>query len=80
MTAIDRFHETAMLAGDASLSFSAIRRAVWAGVDFLLLITGSNPARQHSFRNEMGYGTSEPWGVWVRSHLNSMRSAVATRL
>jgi hypothetical protein len=36
MTVIDRFNETAMLAGAAPSSISAIRRAVWAGVQFRL--------------------------------------------
>jgi hypothetical protein len=52
-------------AGDEPSSISAIKCAVWAGVHFLppMRTMGPNPARQHSFRNEMGYGTSEPWGV-----------------
>jgi hypothetical protein len=83
MTVIDRFNDTAMLAGDEPSSISAIRRAVWAGVHFLLPMRTmeANPARQPSFRNEMGYGTSEPCGVWVRSHFlsrNNMRREVAT--
>jgi hypothetical protein len=65
MTVIDRFNETAMLAGEAPSTISAIRRAVWAGVQFRLSMRtmGFNPACQHSFRNEMGYGTSKPCGV-----------------
>jgi hypothetical protein len=56
----DRFSETAMLAGDEPSSISAIKCAVWAGVHFLLPMRtmGPNSAYRHSFRNEMGYGTS----------------------
>jgi hypothetical protein len=36
MTIIDRFNETAMLAADEPSSIGAIRRAVWAGVQFRL--------------------------------------------
>jgi hypothetical protein len=65
MTVTDRFSETAMQVGDEPSSISAIKCAVWAAVHFLLPVRTMelNPARQHSFRNEMGYGTSEPCGV-----------------
>jgi hypothetical protein len=77
ITVIDRFSETAMLAGDEPLSISAIKCAVWAGVHFLLPMRtmGLNSACQHWFRNgglwnkravmekASGYGKSESWGV-----------------
>jgi hypothetical protein len=65
MTVTDRFSETAMQVGDEPSSISAIKCAVWAAVHFLLPMRTMelNPACQHSFRNEMGYGTSEPCGV-----------------
>ena len=58
----ERFSETAMLAGDEPSSISAIKRAVWAGVHFLLPMRTirPNPACQPSFRDEINYGTSEP--------------------
>jgi len=67
ITVIDRFSETAMLAGDEPLSISAIKCAVWAGVHFLLPMRtmGLNSACQHWFRNggvmgqASGYGKSE---------------------
>jgi hypothetical protein len=72
-TATDRFSEKAMQAGDEPSSISAIKCAVWAAVHFLLPMRTMeiNPACQHSFRNEMGYGTSEPCGVCVRSHFEA---------
>jgi len=64
ITVTDRFSETAMQTGDEPSSISAIKCAVWAAVHFLLPMRTMevNPACQHSFRNEMGYGTSEPCG------------------
>jgi hypothetical protein len=68
----ERFSETAMLAGDEPSSISAIKCAVWAGVHFLLPMRTirPNPARQPSFRNEMGYG---------RASLESSQKFAATR-
>jgi hypothetical protein len=65
MTVIDRFNETAMQAGDEPLSISAIKRAVWAGVHFLLPMRTMGLIRRASIRSgpDGGYGTSEPWGV-----------------
>ena len=58
ITVTDRFSETAMLAGDEPSSISAIRRAVWAAVHFLLPMRtmGPNPACQHSFWNRSNVG------------------------
>src|ERR1700677_1903192 len=69
MTVIDRFNETAMQAGDEPLSISAIKRAVWAGVHFLLPMRtmGLNSACQHSFRTG--------WGVMEQASLGACEPA-----
>jgi hypothetical protein len=65
MTVMERFSETAMLAGEEPLSISTVRCAVWAVVHFRLPMRTMrlNPMDQVSFRNGSGAMESERQGA-----------------